>query len=178
MADHCASIDSVKQTECARDQILVGVIRSEIAIAIEVIQKNAGPVQDQANAVGQIVEIFRREKGTPDVEIPLQNRSAQLEIKRHLIGRHCFSPSRLQPERRRLNVVVDKPWFHGVEINQADCLTVDFIDHHVVDLGVLVNRSTIHLIRRPFRTSRPCLRAFTNRQLRSVGRLCWGSRSP
>ena len=100
--------------------------------------------RDQANAVGQIVEIFRCEKGTPDAEIPLKYRSAQLEIKRHLIELQCFlSESVATGTQAVTNVVVHKPRLHSVEIDQADCLTAVFIDHHVIDLGISVNRSTM-----------------------------------
>ena len=101
---------------------------------------------DQTNAVRKVVQIPVTEKMSSHGEITLKDRLTQFEVEAHrmeLVG--FFAGGVAAGAQAIADVVVDQSRLDGVEIDQSDGMPAGFIDHHVVDLGIAVDRALLQL---------------------------------
>ena len=92
---------------------------------------------DQADAVGQIVQVPVTQEPTSNGEIAREDRLTELHVEVHIVEAEGFLSGWIAAGAHTVaDVVVNKPRFDGVQIDQTDRLAAGLIDHHVVDLGV------------------------------------------
>ena len=86
---------------------------------------------------GQIVQVPVSQKPTRHRQVAREDRLTELHVEVHIVEAEGFLSGWIAAGAHTVaDVVVNKPRFEGVQIDQTDRLAACLIDHHVVDLGV------------------------------------------